>query len=314
MSTEATGVTDMGSAVEAAFTAASSPDAASTPTVDTPAPSASETATTEVTTAAVPPQTVTKEPPGPVPYERFKERNEAANKYEQELKTLEWAKAIKAEHAEHLKGFYDRFQANPLTLLEEAEHLAAHPVYAGALKSWAARILGLRGRTSAAPVEDAEPAPDIQLEDGRMVYSADALKQHNAWSERKFQQTLTQKLQPLEQAEQTRQAQARAAEITTEARNQGISEVQSMRESSPYFKEHEQEIKAAMLADEKLSLKDAYLKVVLEKVVPKQGQQHAAQVQQKVAASSANPSRPSGAASGPPKTFREGLVAAFGAQ
>lgn len=296
---------DMGAAVEAAFSAASTPDAASADTSASTPASATVTPESASQGATATPESA----PGPVPYERFKERNEAANRYEQELKELGWAKSIKREHAQSMADFYTRLNANPLTLLEEAETLREHPVYGGALKSWAARMLGHR---QAQTDPDPEPQADIQLEDGRRVFSEDGWKQREAWLTRKMQQQFDERLQPLVQSEQRRAGQEKVVQIQQEAKAQGVAQVQAMRQK-PFFTEHESDIKAAMLADENLSLQDAYLKVLTETVIPKAGLQKSASMQQKVAASSANPSRPGGAAAGQPKSFRDGLIAAFGA-
>ena len=62
------------------------------------------------------------------------------------------------------------------------------------------------------------------------------------------------------------------------------------------------------------TLKQAWAEVFIDKVGPQLAGQHAATVKAKVSAGSANPARPSGAPSGPPKDFDEALRAFFPAR
>lgn len=312
MEDTSTGVMDMGSAVEAAFSAASSPDAASSQSSTETATAASQQTQTDQAQATTQ-QTTQQQEPGPIPYPRFKEVNEQGQAWKKELDTLAWAKGIKPEHAPHFAEFYSRVTNNPLALLEEVDALLQNPVYAGSAKSWAARVLGQRQAAQQSEVVDEKgPQPDLDYGNGILGYSAQRQAEREAWLTDRLMSQFSEKLQPLAQAEERRAGTEKAAQITRESQEQGRAQVEAMR-AKPHFKEHEKDIKAAMLADESLSLQDAYLKVILDKVVPANGAHKAAQVQQKVAANTANPSRPSGAAQGPPKTFREGLVAAFSA-
>jgi len=302
---EATG--DMAAAVEAAFSAAT-PAATTESTEPTSAATTQPTQTDSITAATQTPDT----DPGPVPYARFKEVNESAKRYEEQLKQYGW---IKPEHHQELQRFYQRVTSeNPLEayLDELGQLVAARPAFAGPLKSWAARTLGTRQQAQIDD-PDPEPQPDIPLEDGRSVYSAVQLQKREAWLERKWESKVDAKLQPLQQSFSKREAADIQARIDADAKVYGIQTVAEMR-TKPHFTELEGDIKQRMLADGNLSLREAYAQSFVEKVIPQLAAGKAATLQQKVGASSANPSRPSGAVAAPPKDFKEALEREFAAQ
>lgn len=311
MDNTSTGVMDIGEAVEAAFSAASPPDAAASTPPATPAEAASQPA--QETSAQTDP-TVTTDPPKHepfVPFERFDQVNKSDQARKKELEALAWAKDVRPEDVEHLVGMYRSLASNPFdTFVRGLAALKDDPVYGPQYVSWLARELGSR-RAPPATVEDQEPQPDIDFGNGLTGFSAKQQAKREAWFRSQLERDFSQKLQPLTEAEQRRAGHEKASQIQADSKAAGIQEVQQMREQYPFFKDHEKDIKAAMLADESLSLKDAFLKVIATKVAPANGAQKAAQLQHKVAANTANPSRPSGASTGPPKTFREGLEAAF---
>lgn len=303
---------DMAAAVEAAFSAAT--PAATTESPQTEPASAITTPAVDSPTAAT--QPTPEAEPGPVPYARFKEVNESANLTKKELEQLAWAKGIKPEHAPELARFYQRVTSgDPLQayLDELGQLVAARPDMAGPLKSWAARTLGTRAQQDPIADPDPEPQPDIQLEDGRAVYSAQQLQKREAWLERRWESKVDAKLQPLKEFSSKQQADAITARIDAESKAYGIQTVTEMR-AKPHFTELEGDIKQRMLADESLSLREAYAQSFIEKVIPQLAAGKAATLQQKVGASSANPSRPSGAVAAPPKDFREALEREFAAQ
>jgi len=310
---------DMGAAIEAAFSAAT-PAADPSPSPTTPA---SVSATPE-TPSPTPEVTATEVEGQAVPYPRFKEVNEQAKTLKAQIERYKWAEKIKPEHASELAAFYERINQNPLALLDEVEELARNPQTAPMVKSWAARTLGTRiaaaAQAQATPAPaDPEPQPDtwevLEHQDGtkerRPAYSTAQLQAWQTWRERQLESKWQQQIAPLQQSAQQLQRERTLLTLKSHATEAGRAELDAMRQK-PHFKEHEAAIKAAMLADARLSLKDAYLQVITEQVIPKLTQSTVASLQQKVGASSANPSRPSGAVSGPPKTFRDGLVAMLG--
>lgn len=304
---------DMAAAVEAAFSAAT-PAATTESTESTSPPSATQTAQPESETTAHP-TTQTPDPePGPVPYTRFKEVNESLGLTKKELEQLAWAKGIKPEHAPELARFYQRVTSgDPLAayLDELGQLVAQRPDLSGPLRSWAARTLGQRIAPPES-TEDQPPAADIALEDGRHVYSAEQLAKREAWFEKRLATQFDAKLQPLQQATHQQQADAIFAKVQADSKAAGIRDVEAMK-SKPHFEELKADIRERMLADPNLSLREAYNVSFMEKVIPKLASDKAVALQQKVGASSANPSRPSGAPATPPKDFREALEREFAA-
>lgn len=299
---------DMASAVEAAFSAAA------TPAVE----SASTTTTSEVSPSAAPVEhavvdaTSTTQEPGPIPYGRFKEVNDRANR-------LKWAEAIPDAHAADVAAFYQRVSQNPLALLDEVSALMSNPQTAPAVRSWAARTLGTRMANAAASgepelVEDAEPLADIPLDDGRALYSDTQQRKREAWLQRQWEAKLDARLQPIQATTKKVEAERVYAEIQQRATRDGSASVSALLSANPVLAQHKTAMRDAMLADPKLSLEGAALRVLSTVVGPASASAKASALQQKVGAGSANPSRPSGAVVGKPKDFTEALQQAFAAR
>lgn len=308
---------DMTSAVESAFAASSTPEPASTTTVEPSAPSASETATESVSQDAAS-QTTTTTEPGPIPYQRFKEVNDKAGKYEKELASYGWAKGVDPTLAQSAIQLLQRAQGNPLAFTEELEALRDHPQFGPQLRSWAARTLGFRNQPRQdAPVDDAMPEPDLVFEDGRKAYSAEQLSKRDQFLLRQWESKIDERLDPLAKKTQANEQYVAAQihqTITAQAETAAKSEIDALRQQYPQFEEHKKDIAAVMEANPRYTLKQAWAEVFVEKVGPKLAGQQAASVKAKVSAGSANPSRPSGAPQGPPKDFHEALAQHFPAR
>ena len=309
---------DMTSAVESAFAAASSPDASTTSAVETPAPSASETATEGVSQEAAPQVEATpKQEPGPIPYPRFKEVNDKWTTASKELEALGWAKGIDPQMAQSIAGILRRASEGdalgPFT--EQLEAVRDHPVLGPQLRSWAARTLGFRGASRQTEmVDDAEPQPDIPLEDGRKVYSAEQQHKREQWLLKQWEARIDEKVAPL--ANKSAATEKYVADqvyegIKAKASEAATTEIASLRQQYPQFDEHKADVAAVMEANPRYTLKQAWAEVFVEKVGPKLAGQQAAAVKQKVSAGSANPSRPSGAPPSAPKDFHEALAQHF---
>ncbi len=296
---------DMTAAVEAAF-ASATPAPATDSTPDTTGAAPTAPTGTESSTAAV--------EPGPVPYARFKEVNDAAGLSKKELEQLAWAKGIQREHGESVAAFYQRITKDPLSILEyEVRDLLSNPQPAAQVRSWAARTLGTRVAGSA-PVEAQEPQPDVQLTDGSWVYSAAGLKARDDWRDQQVDSRIDARLKPIQQATETSQQfiqRQQAKAIKTQANTDAQAAVAAL-SKNPHFEKHKGDVRSVMLSNDRLTLEQAWAQVFIEKVMPTLSVQQADGLRQKVQAGSANPSRPSGAATGPPKDFHEGLTRLLG--
>ena len=295
---------DMTSAVEAAF-AASTPDAAPTTTVETTAPSATETATPVVSQAA--PETTE----GPVAYPRFKEVNDGYQATKKELEALQWAKGLDPHLTRAFADLQERAKFNPLVWTEELEAVRDHPILGPQLRSWAARTLGTRTASRPAEtVEDTGPEPDLQFEDGRRAYSAEQQHKREQWLLGRMATQMDERITPLAERQNRTEAEKQMVAIRAQATVDARSEIDALK-AQPQFEEHRKDIAAVMEANPALNLRQAWAQVFTEKVIPKIAGQQAATVNKKVQAGSANPARPSGAAASTPTDFAEALSAYY---
>lgn len=308
---------DMTAAVEAAFSSASTPVADTTTTVETPAPSATETATTGVE-ATPPSETTPPAEPGPIPYARFKEINEKAQAASKELEALGWAKGIDPQIVQEFARVQQIAKTNPLIWTEQLEAIRDHPVLGPQLRSWAARTLGFRQTSRLTEgVEEQEPQPDIPLEDGRKVYSAEQLHKREQWLLKQWESRIDEKLQPIAQKGAKVDeliADREYAAIKAKADSDAKSEIDELNQRYPQFWEHKDDVVQVMKDHPTYTLKQAWAQVFVDKVGPKLAVSNAAAVKQKVAAGSANPARPSGAAPSAPTDFAEALRQHFPAR
>jgi hypothetical protein len=307
---------DMSAAVEAAFSSASTPDAGTTTPVETPAPSASETATESVSQEAATPtsETTPTQEPGPIPYSRFREVNEKAQAASKELEALGWAKGVDPQLARGAIQLLTRAQQNPLAFTEELEALRDHPQFGPQLRSWAARTLGFRNAPRPEQVTEQEPQPDIPLEDGRRVYSAEQQHKREQWLLKQWESKIDERLEPLaRKGQQIDQfvAEKEFAAIQAKSSADAKSEIDTLKQQYPQFWEHRERVADVMEANPRFTLSQAWAEVFVKDVGPKLAGQQAAAVNKKVQAGSANPSRPSGAPSAAPRDFEDALRQMF---
>lgn len=112
----------------------------------------------------------------------------------------------------------------------------------------------IEGSASAAPAaaQDPEPEPDIPLDDGRAVYSADQLRKWQSWNAKQFQQQIEQTYGPIRDR-------IALQDLRYQAEQEAGQTLQDCRTSWPMFRDLEKDIKARMLADQSLSLHTAYI-------------------------------------------------------
>jgi hypothetical protein len=308
---------DMSAAVEAAFSSASTPDAGTTTTTESASASTTETPVGEVSQEAAEPvaETTTNAEPGPIPYPRFKEVNDKWTTASRELEALSWAKGLDPNITRAFADLQARAQKNPLVWTEELEAVRDHPVLGPQLRSWAARTLGFRNAPRQTEmVEDVEPQPDIPLEDGRKVYSAEQQHKREQWLLKQWESKIDEKIQPLtRKGEQVDRivAEKEFAAIQAKSQADAQSEIESLKQQYPQFWEHRDRVAEVMEANPRYTLSQAWAEVFVKDVGPKLAGQQAAAVKAKVSAGSANPQRPSGAPPNPPRDFEDALRQMF---
>ncbi len=160
------------------------------------------------------------------------------------------------------------------------------------------------------------PEPDLHFEDGRKAYSAEQMAKRDQFLLKQWESKIDEKVAPLANksaATEKYVADQVYAGIEAKAQSAAKTELETLRQQYPQFQEHESAIKDVMIANPAYTLKQAWSEVFVDKVGPQLAGQHAATVQKKVSAGSANPARPSGAATQKPAAdFREALEQAFG--
>ena len=244
-------------------------------TTGEPATTAQETPTDK--TAAGADKNASKK--GPIPFDvhetslknaREKAVAEAKPQIEQEIRQqYQWAEAIEPADREELHALYRGLKTDLIgTLTTLIDNASQHPDHAKTLRSQAARLLSAARRVQGeSATDDDEPQPDIPLEDGRAVFSAEQLAKRDAWRERRLMAQFDQKLQPFQQDRENAIAHSRKAEAWQRA----DSLLKTMREK-PHFTEHEQDIAALMDSHPDWSLEAAYNEVLITKVLPSASQ------------------------------------------
>ena len=240
-------------------------------------------------------------PAGPIPFEahqraldnaRTKAREDARPEIEAEVKQrYQWADAIEEPDREELTALYRGLKTDLIgTLTNLIDNASQHPTHAAALRSQAARLLSAARRVQgdSAPADDAEPEPDIPLEDGRAVYSAEQMRKRDEWRERRLIASFDQKLQPFQQ---DREKAAESQRVNAAYQQAGT--VLKQWEAKPHFTEHKADILALMTANPALTLEGAYAEVLITKVLPTASQTTRAAVladiHHKASAGSLNP-------------------------
>ena len=237
---------------------------------------------------------------GPIPFDahekaltnaRTKAVEEAKPQIEQEIrKSYAWAEAIEPADRDELQALYRGLKTDLIgTLTTLIDNASQHPDHVKTLRSQAARLLSAARRVQGdAASDDDEPQPDIPLEDGRAVYSADQLATRDRWRERRLMAQFDQKLQPFQQDRENAIAHSRKAEAWQRA----DSLLKTMREK-PHFTEHEQDIAALMDSHPEWSLEAAYNEVLITKVLPTASQRERtavlADIHHKAGAGTLNP-------------------------
>lgn len=232
------------------------------------------------TTAQEPP---TKDTPpskkGPIPFEvhekaltnaRSKAVEEAKSQIEQEVRSrYAWTESIEEPDRAELMALYHGLKTDLIgTLTTLIDNASQHPTHAQALRSQAARLLNAARRVQGEASQDDEPPPDIPLEDGRAVYSAEQLRKRDDWRERRLVSQFDQKLQPFQQA-QARQAEEGRWQATLQSAREQLVEWRH----EPHFQALEPDIKALMTEHPTWSVERAYAKVLTTKVLPTASQQ-----------------------------------------
>lgn len=263
---------------------------------------------------------------GPIPFEvhetalknaRTKAIEEARPQIEQEIRQrYAWADVVEEPDREELSALYRGLKTDLIgTLTTLIDNASQHPEHAKTLRSQAARLLSAARRVQGeSATDDDEPQPDIPLEDGRAVYSAEQLAKRDAWRERRLMAQFDQKLQPFQQDREAAQRATAFAELTQRA-----TQIREAYEAKPHFTEHKAEIAALMQANPEMTIGDAYAEILTTKVLPgAKGEERAAvlaDIHRKAGAGTLNPAQTTtGTPTKPTGRFTPALVEQFFAE
>ena len=292
-------------------TSAESPSATHEPTSAEASASTAESSALATTPATVQEATTDTDPTvgQMIPYARFREVNEERSSFKGKLDKLAWAEQLPEHAGPVMTEFYRNFASDPIgTLIREVESIAqADPNHAQAVRSAAARWLGAaRGQQAA---QDVAPEPDLQAQDGTLVYSAPQAQKLLEWRERQFQQRIAQQIQPLQQRAAEAEAQRIRAEIQSNA-DQWAQQTYAQWKQRPFFEDNKREI-AALMQQHGYGIADAYADVLTQKVLPKisatERSSVVAALQQKAVAGTTNPARGPAQGQARPKDFAEAM-------
>lgn len=123
-----------------------------------------------------------------------------------------WAESITPDQRQWLADLASRAQTDPVTLAREMlVNAARNPRYRHQVE---ALIGGLAPRQASVPVPtaaDEEPPPDLQLPDGRLLYSAEQLAKWHQWSDKRNEQKLAERLKPYDDVRERMERQEQVA-------------------------------------------------------------------------------------------------------
>ena len=252
---------------------------------DEAASTTGEPATTAQETPTVKAEDKPPSKKGPIPFDvhekaltnaRSKAVEEAKPQIEQALRQqYAWSDDIEAPDREELTALYRGLKTDLIgTLTTLIDNASQHPDHAKTLRSQAARLLNAARRVQGDTAsDDDEPQPDIPLEDGRAVYSAEQQRVRDAWLIKQVRSEFQQELKPFKddrekaaETERKRAAWDQAGELLAKLK------------AKPHFTEHKAEINALMEANPEWSVSDAYNEVLITKVLPKASQTERAAV------------------------------------
>jgi hypothetical protein len=250
-----------------------------------PAPPSSDTAPAAAATQPADVQTsLPSSEPGHLPFPRHKEILEHARTEAREAAIREQQEAFRQQY-----GWVPHADADPLNWLQQqfVPHLLKHPQYAQQYRTFLAQQLaGLRHTAQA----EQEPQPDLQAENGALVYSAQQQRAWAEWNTRQIKAEYARDIADLKADKQAREQYAQQQQVYARV-EQEASRILGRLQTYPGFTEHEAEITALYASDPSLTPEQAYIEVVMPKFAQTSAGRVLTQLTDKAHAGTANPSR-----------------------
>lgn len=222
----------------------------------------------------------------PVPRVRKILENARAKARAEVEQQLAWARELDRSKTEEAVKVFQFAEQNPVEFYRlVTERLRSDPRYAAEIERFFSPA-----QPAAEPEKpkDEKPQPDVLLEDGRLVYSAEQMEKLLGWQERRYETKLTDKVKPFEQAQRQQEQQ-----IALERESQRVMK-EVLTWPGMTDKENQKAVAEAMLA-QKLNVDQAYRAVVLPRLTDTASiekrvrEQVLAELKQKTRATTQNP-------------------------
>lgn len=153
-----------------------------------------------------------------------------------------WAESVTPDQRAFLSDLATRAQTDPVGLASEMLAFAArNPRYRRQVENLIGGLAPRQASASTPTAADEEPQPDLQLPDGRLLYSADQLAKWHQWSDKQSEKRLAERLKPYDEMKARLEEQTRLAESWQSA----VGTAQAFKpylESLPGFTEHKDKI------------------------------------------------------------------------
>lgn len=214
-------------------------------------------------------------------------RTKARAEAEAKLQEMSWAQSLDRSKVETAMQIAEYAEANPIEYLQViTSRLRSDPALAAEVD----RIMVPRQPQAPVvqPEADPKPQPDVLLEDGRLVYSADQLAKVMEWQERKIDGKLNSKFKPIEEREQQHRL-LTTVEVEAKRKLAEVAQWPGMAE------DENRKLVAKTMAEKRVSVDDAYRMSVLPKLTDTKAieervrKQVLADLKQKSRASTLNP-------------------------
>lgn len=218
--------------------------------------------------ASVLPTDAVKAAPGPIPYDRFDQVNQAKKAAETKLQALAWAEGIDRQALADTVRWRQLATTDPGRFLNE--------VWKSAPPNVQAQFRQVMAPQASAPATAEKPQPDLVTGDGEPVYSAKQQERLDDWRDQQRELKFNERFAPLQQELNTfkrdRETVARTAKSQAFA-TKTLAEVAEW----PHYADHKQAIAEAYAASppgdgsetaELLALHKAYVAVMKRDVLP----------------------------------------------
>lgn len=252
---------------------------------------------------------------GPIPFER----HEAAIKNARDTGRQDAETAFQQQHG-HALQFAQAWQTDPIGSLQRVvEEMRSDPTLGPQLASLAGRQLAAQRKGQAPPQPEAEPEPDLQTQDGTLLYSDKQQRKWQAWNSKQQMAQLEQRFGPALQLAKSMQQVQEADAQTQQALESYAPMVQEIR-AFPGFEEHradilkrqhelfEQAFRSGQRVNHVALLAKAYREIVPARQQAKSQQQLMASATAKAAGRDPNPAAVASAPPSAPKSMREALA------